>query len=72
MTRFIRHSDGLRENDGAIEWRNFFTIFKRDNEGMFESLGDRKQQEKIPVLLGMRRKYVVLAGHPRPVWRKQS
>ena len=27
---------------------------------MVESLGDRKQQEKIPVLLGLRRKYAVL------------
>ena len=38
---------------------------------MGESLGERKQQEKIPVLLGLRRKYAVLAGHPRPLWRNR-
>ena len=34
-----------------------------NNASMAESLGERKQQEKIPVLLGLRRTYSVLAGH---------
>ena len=39
---------------------------------MAESLGERKQQENIPVPLGLRRKYSAFAGHPRPLWNKYS
>ena len=63
MTIIFRHSDDLREADGAIEWRTVFSrISSRkpqiqivDDAGMTESLGERKQQEKIPLLRGFRR-----------------
>ena len=59
----LRHSDDLRVADGATEWRKLLSWFlsrkpriqKVDNASMAESLGERKQQEKIPVLRGRRR-----------------
>ena len=31
MTRILRHSDGLRETDGAIEWKKLLSIFYRED-----------------------------------------
>ena len=49
-------------------------IEKADNASIAESPRERerRQQEKIPLLLGLGRTYSVRADHSRPLQRKES